>query len=119
MKRVNLAQKLASFNDLWSPKIVAELNGQYVKLAKLKGEFTWHQHEQEDELFLVLKGNLTIQLEDGELKLGEGELAVIPSGIRHRPVSEQVCEVLLFEPRSTRNTGDVHNGFTVESPEWI
>ena len=119
MEKVNLAQKLASFDEFWSPKIVAELNGQYVKLAKLKGEFTWHQHEGEDEMFLVLKGRLTIQLEGGEVRLDEGEMAVIPARTRHRPVAEEVCEVLLFEPRSTRNTGDVLDGFTVESPEWI
>ena len=116
---VNLEQKLGLIKEYWSPKIVAELNGQQIRLAKLKGEFTWHQHAEEDELFLVLKGNLTIQLEDGDLRLGEGELAVIPAGTRHRPCAEGGCDVLLFEPRSTRNTGDVSDRFTIESPGWV
>ena len=119
MNKVNLVQKLASFDDIWSPKIVAELNGQNVKLVKLKGKFTRHRHEQEDELFLVLSGNLSIELENGIIHLEEGELVVIPAGTPHRPVAEELCEVLLFEPGSTCNTGDVKDHFTVDSPDWI
>jgi mannose-6-phosphate isomerase-like protein (cupin superfamily) len=119
LDKINLKQKLASFNDLWSPKIIAELNGQYVKLAKLQGEFTWHRHAQEDELFLVLNGSLAIQLEDGGLLLEKGELVVIPAGIMHKPIAGEICEVMLFEPKSTRNTGDVNDRFTIESLDWI
>ncbi len=119
MDKVNLAQKLALFGDYWSPKIVGELNGQYVKLAKLKGEFVWHQHENEDEMFLVLAGKLAVQLRDKTIDLNEGELAIVPRGVEHRPVAQDECHVLLFEPASTLNTGDVRNARTVERLERL
>ena len=119
MEKVNLAQKFELFDEHWSPKIVAELNGQHVKLAKLKGEFVWHRHETADELFLVLEGTLVMQLEDGEERLGPGELIVIPRGVRHCPRSDGGCAVLLFEPAGTLNTGDVRDERTVEAPERI
>ncbi len=119
MEKVNLAEKLALFHDPWHPRIVAELNGQHVKLAKLEGPFVWHRHEREDELFLVLRGTLRIELRDRILELREGELVVVPRGTEHRPVADAEVEVLLFEPASTLNTGDVLDDRTVQRPEWI
>jgi mannose-6-phosphate isomerase-like protein (cupin superfamily) len=116
---VNLAQKLSLFDEYWSPKIVGELNDSYIKLVKLKGEFVWHQHEQEDELFLVLKGRLLIRLRDRDLQLGEGELVVIPRGVEHLPVAEEEVHVLLLEPKTTLNTGDVRDERTVDAPQRI
>jgi mannose-6-phosphate isomerase-like protein (cupin superfamily) len=114
-----LAEKLARIARPWEPKIVAELNGQHVKLVKLDGEFVWHRHEREDELFLVLSGALRIELRDGKVELGPGELVVVPRGVEHRPVAAGEVHVLLFEPASTLNTGDVRNERTVDSPERI
>ena len=118
MDAINLAAKLDRIHEHWTPKIVAELNDAYVKLVKLKGEFVWHRHEAEDELFLVLTGRLRIDRRDGSITLNEGELAVIPRGQEHRPVAEEEAHVLLLEPKTTRNTGDVLDERTVE-PEWI
>ena len=117
MTKVNLNEKLALFSEHWSPRIVGELNGQHVKLVKLKGEFVWHHHEHEDELFLVLKGSLTIRLRDGDVVLNEGEFFIVPRGIEHQPVAEEEVHVLLFEPASTLNTGNVRNERTVEHLE--
>ena len=118
IKPINLAHKFSLFQETWSPKIVGELNDAYVKLARLKGEFVWHRHENEDELFLAIKGRLLIKLRQQELWLEEGEFAVIPKGVEHCPVAEDEVWVMLLEPKSTRNTGDVHNERTVES-QWI
>jgi mannose-6-phosphate isomerase-like protein (cupin superfamily) len=113
MEKINLAQKLSLFSDYWKPQIVAELNGQYVKLGKFKGPFTWHHHDDEDELFLVVKGRFRMDLrEDGqekELWIEEGEMIVIPRGMDHRPFADEEAQVLLFEPVSTLNTGNVSN----------
>lgn len=119
MEKVNLAEKLSLIPDLWSPRVVGEVNGQQVKLARLRGEFVWHHHEAEDELFLVLRGRLRILYRDGEVELSEGELCVVPRGVEHRPVAEEEVHLLLFEPASTLNTGNVRDGRTVERPEWI
>ena len=119
IQRIDLAEKLARFDERWSPRIVAELNGQQVKLAKLEGEFVWHSHAEEDELFLVLKGTLTIELRDGAVVLGPGQMAVVPRGIEHRPVADGEVHVMLFEPAGTVNTGDVRNERTVEDLERI
>jgi mannose-6-phosphate isomerase-like protein (cupin superfamily) len=119
MGKVNLAEKFGLFQERWSPKIVAELNGQYVKLAKLQGEFVWHQHEAEDELFLVVKGRLTMKLRDRDVVLEDGEFLVVPRGVEHCPVAEEEAHVLLFEPRSTAHTGDVQSERTVEKLDWI
>ncbi|HVG19462.1 MAG TPA: cupin domain-containing protein [Blastocatellia bacterium] len=119
MKKVNIAEKLGLFNDLWSPKIAGELNDSHVKLCKLKGEFVWHHHEAEDELFLVVKGRLVIKLRDGQVDLEEGEFVVIPRGVDHLPVAEEEVHVLLLEPKSTLNTGNVTNERTVENLEQI
>ncbi|MBI4928008.1 MAG: cupin domain-containing protein [Anaerolineae bacterium] len=118
MDVINLEQKFGLFAERWSPRIVAELNESFVKLAKLQGEFVWHQHENEDELFLVVKGRLLIKLRDRDVWLGEGEMVVIPRGVEHCPVAEEEVHVLLLEPKSTRNTGDVLNERTVAA-QWI
>jgi mannose-6-phosphate isomerase-like protein (cupin superfamily) len=119
IEKVNLNEKLNSFHDLWSPKIAGELNDSYVKLVKLKGEFVWHQHEMEDELFLVLKGRLLIKLRDREIHLEEGEFVIIPKGVEHLPVASEEVHVMLLEPKSTLNTGDVLNERTVADLERI
>lgn len=104
---VDLAEKFRSFDETWSPRIVATLNGQEVKLAKLDGPFVWHAHEHEDELFLVVKGALDLHLRDRVVRLEEGQLFVVPRGVEHKPVADPSCHVLLFEPAGVRNTGDV------------
>ena len=113
--RVSLAEKFASFTDHWSPKIVAELNGQHVKLAKLHGEFVWHHHEHEDELFLVHRGRLRMEFRDRVVDLGPGDMLVVPRGVEHRPVAEGEVEVLLFEPPGTLNTGHVREPRTLDN----
>jgi mannose-6-phosphate isomerase-like protein (cupin superfamily) len=118
MNTINLSQKFDLFHEHWSPRIVGELNDSYVKLAKLKGEFVWHKHDEEDELFLVVKGRLLIKLRDRDLWIDEGEFVIIPKGVEHCPVAEEEVQVLLLEPKSTRNTGDVENERTVTA-EWI
>lgn len=115
MEVVNLAAKLAAFHDLWSPRLVGELGDMHVKLAKLQGEFVWHHHENEDELFLVLKGRLTLRLRDRDVRLEEGELFIVPAGVEHQPVAEEEAHVLLLEPATTLNTGNVRNERTVET----
>jgi mannose-6-phosphate isomerase-like protein (cupin superfamily) len=115
---INLANKFNLFQEPWHPKIVGELNDSYVKLAKLKGEFVWHHHDDEDELFLVIKGTLIIKLRDQELTIHEGEFVVIPKGVEHLPVAAEEVQVLLLEPKTTSNTGNVQNEKTVDA-EWI
>ncbi len=114
MDKVNLAEKLALFEERWQPHIVGELNGQHVKVVKLEGEFVWHHHEQEDELFLVLSGELTIEFRNRSIDLEPGEMIIVPRGVEHRPVARSVVEVLLFEPVSTVNTGELRNEWTYE-----
>ena len=117
-KIVNLKEKFDRIREYWKPKIAAELNDSHVKLVKLKGEFVWHQHDREDELFLVVSGDLRIELRGGALRLRAGELAVIPRRMEHRPVAKEEVQVLLLEPRTTVNTGQVRSDRTVD-PEWI
>ena len=119
MEKVNLNEKFGLFSEYWSPKIVGELNGQLVKLAKLKGEFLWHHHESEDELFLVVQGQLVIELREQNITLHEGEFFIVPRGVEHRPVAAEEVHVLLFEPKSTLNTGNVQNEITQEELEEI
>mgnify|MGYP003574984568 FL=1 len=119
MEKVNLLQKFELFNDHWSPKVAGELNGQQVKLAKLKGEFVWHHHEGEDELFYVVKGFLKILLRDKSIELREGEFVIIPRGVEHLPVAEEEVWVLLFEPATTLNTGNTVNEKTKKDLEQI
>ncbi|HYP38893.1 MAG TPA: cupin domain-containing protein [Chloroflexia bacterium] len=119
MEAVNLSEKFSLFQDYWSPKIVGELNDTHVKLVKVKGEFTWHHHDNEDELFLVVKGRLVIKLRDRDITLEEGEFAIIPKGVEHKPVAEEEAHILLLEPKSTLNTGNVRNEKTLEQLERI
>lgn len=112
MQKINLADKLSLIQDHWNPRIAGELNGQHVKLAKLKGEFIWHKHDQEDELFLVLKGHLRMEFRDRVVDLLEGEILIVPRGVEHRPVAEEEVCILLFEPASTLNTGHVESELT-------
>lgn len=117
--KVNVANKLNSFDDFWSPKIVGALNGQLVKVAKFKGEFVMHHHDNEDELFYVISGQLFIELKDKTLHLEAGEFVIIPKGIPHKPYAPEETHVLLFEPASTLNTGNVNNGMTVSNLKSI
>ena len=119
MHRINLDEKLARIDAHWSPKIVAELNGQEVRLARILGSFHWHHHEREDELFLVLRGRLRLEFRDREVTLGPGEMIVVPRGVEHRPHADEETAILLFEPAATRNSGNVVNERTVDAPERI
>ncbi len=118
-ERINLQDKLTKVAAYWDPKILAQVNDSYIKLVKVKGEYVWHHHEREDELFLVLRGRMTVQFRDGDVPLGDGELVVVPRGIEHRPVSRDGADVLLIEPTSTLNTGNVREARTKERLDWI
>jgi len=119
LNKVNLSEKFSLVNNYWDPKIVGELNNQYVKIAKLKGVFVWHHHEKEDELFMVVKGHLTIKLRDSNIELNEGEFYVIPRGVEHMPVAEDEVQVLMFEPQTTVNTGNADSDKTISNLEKI
>lgn len=124
MHKINLAQKLSSFQDHWSPKIIGELNGQHVKLVKFQGEFVWHHHDIEDEMFLVLHGSFRMDYRDRtganqSMTLSEGECVIVPRGIEHRPVADQEVHVLLFEPVGTLNTGNVRDNKTVDTLQHL
>jgi mannose-6-phosphate isomerase-like protein (cupin superfamily) len=112
MEKINLRDKLAMFSDHWNPRIVGELNGQHVKVVKFQGEFVWHDHRDEDEMFLVLKGQFRMDFRDHSVDLHEGEFLIVPHGVEHRPVAEQEVEVLLFEPAQIKHTGDVVSELT-------
>ncbi len=118
-KPVNLERVAGALSDLWSPKVVARVGDQYVKVARVQGEFVWHTHEGEDELFLVLRGRLRIQLEDGEVTLGPGDAFVVPAGVRHNPVAEEECWLALVEPVATKHTGDVTSDRTRSIDEQL
>lgn len=119
MSKVNLAEKFSQFDTYWDPKIVGELNGQHVKLVKLKGEFLWHHHDDEDEMFLVVKGALLIKFRDKDVLLNESEFTIIPRGVEHMPVAEKEVHVLLFEPKGTLNTGNEETDKTVRELKTI
>ena len=119
MDKVNIREKFSQFQDHWNPRIAGELNGQHVKLAKLKGEFIWHHHEMEDELFLVIKGSLKMEFRDRTEIINEGEFIIVPKGVEHRPVAEEEVEVMLFEPASTVNTGNIENERTKKNLEIL
>ncbi|GMV10531.1 MAG: mannose-6-phosphate isomerase [Gemmatimonadetes bacterium SCN 70-22] len=119
MRAVNLAEKFSRFDDHWHPRVIGALNGQLVKVAKLKGEFDWHFHAHEDELFLVVQGTLRMQLRDREVTIGAGEFYIVPRGVEHRPVADEEVHVVLFEPESTRHTGNVVTERTRTALEWI
>jgi mannose-6-phosphate isomerase-like protein (cupin superfamily) len=118
-EKVNLEQKLSLIQEHWNPKIVGELNGQFIKLAKLKGEFVWHKHDQEDEMFLVLKGTLKIEFRDKMVSLSANEFMIVPAGVEHKPIAEQEVEIMLFEPKTTLNTGNVIEERTREKLDRI
>ncbi len=119
MNKVNLAEKFSTFAEHWSPKIVGELNGQHVKLVKFQGPFTWHHHEHEDEMFLVVKGSFIMEFRDKDVVLSEGEFLIVPRGVEHRPNAPEEVEVLLFEPAGTLNTGNVENEFTKKNLQTL
>jgi len=119
MEKINISQKLAQFKDHWNPRIIGELNQQHVKLAKLKGEFIWHKHDDEDEMFLVLKGTLKIEFRDRTETIQENEIIIVPKGVEHKPIAEQEVSIMLFEPVTTINTGDLENERTRKNLESI
>jgi len=119
MEKVNLNQKFGLFSEHWTPKIAGELNGQHVKLTKLKGEFVWHKHDVEDELFFVVKGSLKMEFRDKTITIEENEFLIVPKGVEHRPVAEEEVWLMLFEPSSTLNTGDAESDLTKTQIDWI
>ncbi len=119
MEKVNVREKLQLFSDHWKPKVVGELNGQHVKLVKFQGEFVWHDHKEEDEMFLVVRGSFRMEFREGSVELGEGEFLIVPRGVEHRPVAENEVAVMLFEPAGIRHTGDVESKLTVREIEWV
>lgn len=119
MDKINLAEKFSLFTDYYNPRIIGELNSQHVKAVKLKGEFVWHKHDDEDEMFLVIKGRLTMKLRDKTIEINEGEFLIVPRGVEHKPVAEEEVHILLFEPATTLNTGNVQNEMTRATLEKI
>jgi len=119
MKTINLKEKLSLFNEHWTPKIIGELNGQQVKLAKLQGDFIWHSHAEEDELFMVIKGTLILEFRDKTVSLSEGEIFIVPRGVEHRPIAKEEVHVLLFEPAATKHTGVIEHELTQKELDWI
>lgn len=116
---MNLAEKFAQFSEHWQPRIIAQVNNYHVKIAKVQGEFVWHSHPETDELFWVHKGSLTIELRDGTVQLGPGEMHVVPKGVEHKPVATQECEIVMFEPAGTLNTGNAGGDLTHSELDWI
>lgn len=119
MQKVNLAEKFNLFSEYWTPKIVGELNDSHIKLAKFKGEFVWHKHDKEDELFLVIKGKLLIKLRDKDVYLEPGEFLIIPKGVEHLPIAEEEVHIVLIEPKGTLNTGDKYDEYTKKNLDLI
>jgi mannose-6-phosphate isomerase-like protein (cupin superfamily) len=119
VKKVNIADKLNQFDDHWNPRIIGELNGQHIKVAKLKGEFFMHNHKEEDEMFLIIKGQLKMLLEDQAITLGPGEFVIIPKGVDHNPIAEEEVELMLFEPKTTVNTGNIQNERTQQDLDTL
>lgn len=119
LHKVNLRAKLGLVGDHWNPRIVGELNGQHVKLVKFRGEFVWHKHDHEDELFLVIEGRFRMEFRDRSIDLGQGEFLIVPRGVEHRPVADDEVHVLLFEPAGTLNTGDARDPRTVSNPDRV
>lgn len=119
MNKINLLDKFDLFNEHWTPKIIGDLNGQQVKIVKVQGEFVWYDHANEDELFMIIKGQLIIHLENESVELNEGELSIVPRGIQHKPEAKEECWILLFEPKQITHTGDAENDLTRNKKEWI
>tara|TARA_Y100000994_G_scaffold64081_1_gene52139 strand:+ start:185 stop:583 length:399 start_codon:yes stop_codon:yes gene_type:complete len=118
-KKINLKEKFSKFTEYWSPKIIAEMNDYQFKVVKIKGEFTWHDHKDTDETFLVIEGEMTIKLRDNDIKLSKGEMYVVPKGFKHKPYAEKECKILIIEPKDVINTGDAGGDLTVEKETWI
>jgi mannose-6-phosphate isomerase-like protein (cupin superfamily) len=119
VKKINLKDKLSKFSEHWSPRIIAEMNNYQFKLAKIKGEFVWHDHKDTDEVFIVIEGTMSIEFRDGAVDLGEGELCVVPKGVEHKPYAENECKIMLVEPRGVVNTGDAESEFTASNDVWV
>ena len=119
IEKINLSQKFNKVNDYWSPKVIAGMNDYHFKLAKVKDEFIWHKHEETDETFFVIKGQLTILLRDQDIVINEGEMVVIPKGVEHKPLADKECQIMLIEPKETVNTGNIANEMTVKNNQWI
>lgn len=119
MEKINLKSKFSLFNDYWSPKVVGELNGQQVKLVRFKGPFVWHHHENEDELFYVVKGSFDMEFQDKTITLNEGEMIIVPRGVEHRPNAHEEVEIMLFEPATTLNTGNIENERTIKNLQQL
>jgi mannose-6-phosphate isomerase-like protein (cupin superfamily) len=119
MEKVNIAEKLSTFGDYFNPRIAGELNGQHIKLVKFRGEFIWHHHDQEDELFYVVKGSFDMQMRDKTITVNAGEFLIMPRGVEHKPVAKEEVEIMLFEPATTLNTGNVENEMTARNLEKI
>ncbi len=117
--KINFKDKFSKFSQHWQPKVVANLNDYEIKLVKLKGDFVWHQHEQTDEAFFVLKGAIQIEFENHTVSLNEGEMLVVPKGVRHKPYADEEAEVMLIEPKDIRNTGNIENDLTAPNDDWI
>ena len=118
-KRINFTEKFGSFTEHWSPKIIAQMNDYHFKIAKIQGEFVWHSHPETDETFIVIRGEMKIEVPNGVIKLQAGEMCVVPKGVKHKPVADGECQILLIEPSGTVNTGDTGGEMTVEETEWI
>ena len=116
---INFAEKFSQFTDLWSPRIIAQMNDYHFKLAKIQGEFVWHSHPETDEVFIIISGSMNIQLRDGSIKFKAGEMYVVPKGIEHKPTAEEECHILLIEPAGTLNTGDAGSEMTKQEQVWI
>ncbi|PXF18603.1 MAG: cupin [Methanobacteriota archaeon] len=119
VKKINLKDKLSKFSEHWSPRIIAEMNNYQFKLAKIKGEFVWHDHKDTDEVFIVIEGTMSIEFRDGAVDLGEGELCVVPKGVEHKPYAENECKIMLVEPRGVVNAGDAESDFTASNDVWV
>ena len=119
MKSVNLSEKFDKFSDYWAPRVIAEMNGYYFKLVKVKGEFVWHTHDDTDETFIVLDGELIIEFRDKTITLKKGEMIVIPKGVEHKPASREECQIMIVEPKGVMNTGDSDDQLTAENDVWI
>ncbi len=119
MKKINLEDKLSKFSEHWSPKVIAEMNDYQFKLVKIEGEFVWHDHPDTDEVFIVIEGTMQIEFEDRTIELNEGEMLVVPKGVRHKPYAEAECKVMLVEPRGVVNTGDAEGDLTAPNDDWI
>ncbi len=117
--KINIKNKFQKFSDLWSPRVIAEMNDYQFKLAKIKGDFIWHKHDDTDEVFIVIEGEMKIEFRDGSVKLNQGDLYVVSKGVEHKPFAKNVCKIMLIEPKEVTNTGDLINDLTAKNDVWI